>query len=138
MVGRARDNVEVVKAIYAAFARRDEDELAMYADTSMTVHSRPHHPEASVYEGQDGFLRFTRTDWEAFDEVSYEPRDFIARGPYVVVPITQRGRGKGSAVDIEENIVNVWKLRDGKCVELRNYSTMEEAFGALVGGEPTL
>ena len=36
-----------------------------------------------------------------------------------------------------EDIVNVWKLRGGKCVELRSYSTMDEALDALVGGEPT-
>jgi ketosteroid isomerase-like protein len=126
------DNVEVVRAIYAAFARRDEDELAMHADPSMTVHNRREHPEASVYyEGQEGFLRFTRTDWAAFDEVSYEPREFVVRGDYVVVAITQRGRGKGSALGVEEDIVNLWKLRDGKCVELRIYSTMDEALRAI-------
>jgi ketosteroid isomerase-like protein len=126
------DNVEVVRAIYAAFARRDDAELAMHADPSMKVHNRPEHPEASVsYEGLEGFLRFTHTDWAAFNEVSYEPREFVVRGEYVVVPITQRGRGKGSAVGIEEDIVNVWKLRDGKCVELRIYSTMDEALRGI-------
>jgi ketosteroid isomerase-like protein len=137
-VGRARDNVEVVKAIYAAFAGRDEDELAMHTDPSMTVHNRPEHPEASAqYQGREGFVRFTRTDWAAFDEVRYEPLEFVVRGEYVIVPITQRGKGKGSAVGIEENIVNVWKLRDGKCIELRIYSTMDEALEAL-GPEPYL
>ena len=121
------DTVEVVKAIYAAFATRDEDELVAHVDPTVTVHDRPQHPEASVHEGHEGFLSFTRTDWAAFDEVSYEPHEFVVRGEYVIVPITQRGKGKESAVGIEEDIVNVWKLRDGKCVEMRNYSTMDEA-----------
>jgi ketosteroid isomerase-like protein len=120
-----------VRAIYAAFARHDEDELIAHVDPSVTIHDRPEHPEASVYQGHDGFLRFTRTDWAAFYEVSYEPREFIERDPYVIVPITQRGRGKGSAVGIEESIVNVWKLRGGKCIELRIYSTIDEALGAI-------
>jgi uncharacterized protein len=130
-VGRARDNVEVVRAIYEAFARRDEDELLAHVDPEVTVHDRHEHPEASVYEGEEGFLRFTRTDWVAFDEVAYEPQDFVARDAYVIVPITQRGKGKGSALGIEEDIVNLWKLRDGKCVELRIYSTMDEALSAI-------
>jgi len=131
VVGRAGDNVEVVKAIYAAFARHDEETLVALADPTVTVHDRHEHPEASVYEGREGFLRFTRTDRAAFDEVRYEPLEFIERGQYVVVPITQRGRGKGSEVGIEESIVNVWKLRDGRCVELRIYSTLDEALGAI-------
>jgi ketosteroid isomerase-like protein len=131
VVGRAGDNVEVVKAIYAAFARRDEEALVSLADPAVTIYDRHEHPEASVYEGKEGFLRFTRTDRAAFDEVSYEPQEFIERGPYVIVRITQRGRGKGSAVGIEESIVNVWKLHDGRCVELRIYSTLDEALSSI-------
>jgi hypothetical protein len=42
----------------------------------------------------------------------------------------QSGRGKSSALSVEERIVNVWKLRRGKCVELRIFSTIEEALEA--------
>ena len=52
----------------------------------------------------------------------------------MVVTIRQSGRGKGSALGVEESIVNVWKLRDGKCIELRNYSTIEEALASLESG----
>jgi ketosteroid isomerase-like protein len=127
----AHRNVAIVQAMYEAFARHDEETLASHLDPSMTVHDRPLHPEASVYEGVDGFLRFAQSDWAAFDEVNYEPREFLARGPYVVVPIRQSGRGRGSALGVEESIVNVWKLRDGTCIELRNYSTIEEALASL-------
>lgn len=127
----AHQNVEIVQAMYEAFARHDEATLLSHLDPSMTVHDRPHHPEASVYEGREGFLRFAETDWAAFDEVAYEPQEFITHGPYVVVPIRQSGRGKGSTLGVEESIVNVWRLRDGKCVELRNYSTLDEALASL-------
>jgi ketosteroid isomerase-like protein len=124
-------NVEVVRAMYAAFAARDEAAMLSLVDSAMTVYDRAHHPEASVYEGAEGFLRFAETDWVAFDEVSYEPQAFEARGPYVIVPIVQCGRGKGSTLVVEESIVNVWKLRDAKCVELRNYSTIDEALAEI-------
>lgn len=102
-----------------------------HLDPSIRAYGRPFHPDASVYEGREGFLRFSETDWEAFEEVAYEPQDFVPSGPYVVVQIKQSGRGRSSALGIEERIVNVWKLRRGKCVELRIYSTMEEAFENL-------
>jgi ketosteroid isomerase-like protein len=128
---RGEENVEVVRAMYVAFEERDRGALLARLDPDMTVHDRPHHPEASVYEGQEGFLRFAETDWAAFDEVTYEPQDFVTQGDYVIVPIRQAGRGRGSALGIEESIVNVWKVRDGRCVELRNYSTMDEALEAI-------
>jgi ketosteroid isomerase-like protein len=126
----SRENVEVVRAIYRAFEQRDTEALVRHLDPSIRVYDRPLHPDASVYEGQEGFLRFSETDWEAFEEVVYEPQDFLPHGAYVVVPVTQRGRGKSSALGIEEGIVNVWTLRRGKCVELRIFSTVEEALEA--------
>lgn len=127
----SRKNVEVVRAIYSAFARRDREALVGHLDPNMRVYDRPFHPDASVYEGREGFLRFSESDWEAFEEVVYEPQDFIANGSYVVVPIKQSGRGKSSSLGIEERIVNVWKLRRAKCVELRIFSTIEEALEAV-------
>ena len=126
----ARENVEVVRAIYSAFARRGREALVERLDPSIRVYDRPFHPDVSVYEGRDGFLRFSEIDEEAFEEVVYEPQDFRTHGAYVVVPIKQRGRGKSSALDIQEDIVNVWKLRRGKCVELRIFPTIEEALEA--------
>jgi ketosteroid isomerase-like protein len=126
-----QDNVDVVRAIYAAFARRDEAAMLAHVDDAVRIHARPHHPDVSVYQGHEGFTRFTDSDWEAFEEVTYEPEEFIEKGPYVIVPIRQAGRGKGSDVGIEERIVNVWKLHDGKCVEVRIHSTVAEALEAI-------
>ncbi len=127
----SRENVDVVRSIYRAFARRDRQALVAQLDPSIRVHDRPSHPDASVYEGAEGFLRFSETDWEAFEDVAYEPQDFVANGAYVVVPIKQSGKGKSSALAIEEGIVNVWKLRRGRCVELRIFSTVEDALEAV-------
>jgi hypothetical protein len=127
----SQENVEVVRAVYEAFARSDTARLLSHLDPAIQVHDRPVHPEASVYEGLEGFLRFADTDWDTFEAVTYRPRDFLVRGPYVVVPIKQAGRGKGSALEVEADIVNVWKLRGEKCVELRIYSTLDEALEAV-------
>ena len=127
----SEENLAAVRAIYDAFARRDRVGMLAYVDADVTIHARPHHPDVSVYEGHEGFRRFTDSDWEAFEEVTYEPTDFIEKGPYVIVPIRQAGRGKGSDVGIEESIVNVWKMSAGRCVELRIHSTLDEALEAV-------
>jgi ketosteroid isomerase-like protein len=129
----SHEDVEVVRAIYAAFARRDRDGLMRQLDPSIRVYDRSSHPDASVYEGREGFLRFSESDWEAFEDVVYEPEEFLTDGPYVIVSVKQSGRGKSSALGIEEQIVNLWKLRGGKCVELRIFTTMDEAL-AVTGG----
>jgi ketosteroid isomerase-like protein len=127
----SQENLEVVRRIYEAFARGDRDGLLAELDPSIRVYGRPSHPDTSVYQGLEGFLQFSETDWEAFHDVVYEPQDFLTEGRYVTVPIKQRGRGKASALAIEERIVNAWKVQRGKCVELRIFSTVDEAREAL-------
>jgi ketosteroid isomerase-like protein len=127
----SQDSAAAVRSIYDAFARRDRAAMLAHVDPDVRIHARPHHPDVSVYEGHEGFIRFTDSDWEAFEEVTYEPREFIEKGPYVIVRIRQAGRGKGSDVGIDEQIVNVWKMSAGKCVELRIHSTMDEALEAI-------
>lgn len=127
----SQQNVSVVRMIYEALARGDRASLFRHADPAIRCYDRPIRPDASVYEGHDGWAKFMETDLEAFENVSYEPLRFVETGPYVVVPIRQTGRGKRSALDVEESIVNVWKLRAGRCIEMRVYSTMGEALEAV-------
>jgi ketosteroid isomerase-like protein len=125
------ENLEVVRQIYAAFARGDLAAILDVADSSITCHDRPDRPGRRVYTGHAGLLEFTESDRDVFDNVRYEPSDFIAVGDHVVVPLRQSGRGKASGVPVAEGIVNVWKLRGGKCLEMRVYSTVGEAFEAV-------
>jgi Xaa-Pro dipeptidase len=138
VVAGTSQNVEVVRAIYSALAAADRATLLSHLDLSIRVYDRPVHPEVSLYEGHEGFVRFAETDWDSFDEVIYEPQEFVEREPYVIVPIRQRGTGKGSSLAVEESIVNVWKLLAGKCVELRNYSTIDEALAAVAASASTI
>ena len=96
----------------------------------MRVYDRAVHPEASVYEGHEGFLRFAQTDWDAFDEVRYEPQDFVVHGEYVVVTIKQGGKGRAARWGSRRASSTSGSCA-GKCVELRNYSTMGEALEAI-------
>jgi ketosteroid isomerase-like protein len=127
----SEDNVEVVRRIYDAFARDDLTALLELLDPAIRCYDRPSRPGADVYIGRTGFLRFWQSDREVFESVRYDPREFIEVDDHVVVPIRQTGRGKGSKVPVEEEIVNVWKVRDGRAVELRVYSTKREAFEAV-------
>jgi ketosteroid isomerase-like protein len=131
----SRENVKVVRGIYEAFARRDIAAIVAVADPEIRCYDRPDRPGATVYAGHEGLIRFTQSDWEVFENVRYEPADFIDRGDQVVVRIRQAGRGKASGATVEEEIANVWTLRGGKCVEMRVYSSQREALEAVESAE---
>ena len=129
----SQENVEVVRRIYEAFAAGDVAAILEAADPNIRCYDRPDRPGASVYSGHDGLLEFRESDRDVFENVRYEPSDFIDAGDHVVVRIRQTGRGKASSVPVEEVIANAWKLRDSKCVEVRVYSSEREALEAVAG-----
>ena len=49
----------------------------------------------------------------------------------VIVVVSMSGRGQGSSVPVEMTFAQLWSLRDGKAVSLRDYATRAEALAAV-------
>jgi ketosteroid isomerase-like protein len=114
------DNVEIVKSVYAAFARRDLDSIvALIADDAELIGG----PTAAVagnaepYRGADGLKRYFADVAGMWDQLSAYPEDFRASTGSVVV----FGRLVTTAGDTEisRNVMWTWRLRDGLIVSLR-------------------
>jgi uncharacterized protein len=97
------------------------------------------HPQCEVRpiearetaHGHDGVAAAFRDWFEAFAEFTIEVEDCIARGDRVLVTMRQRARGKGSGVEIEERVYQLFTLRDGKVFRFEEYSEEAGALNAL-------
>jgi ketosteroid isomerase-like protein len=91
-------------------------------------------PDAATYRGQQEIRRWLQGWLEAFDEISIEPLEFVPIGEHVVVPTIQRFRSK-AGVDVEQEITQVLRFRDGRLIYATGYrdrSKALEAAGARV------
>ena len=52
-------------------------------------------------------------------------------GDRLVVVVSMSGRGKGSGAPVEVTFAQLWSMRDGKAVGLRDYATKSEALEAV-------
>jgi ketosteroid isomerase-like protein len=84
-----------------------------------------------VRRGHDGLRGGWTEIAEAFSEFRMEPKEFIDAGDYVVVPIHRVGTGRVSGALIEEDEVHVFRMSEGKTVELREYHEKQEALQAV-------
>ena len=117
----ARDtDVDTVKTIYAAFARRDLDEVLAHVDADVEVIAvgtarriGRHEP----YLGHDGLREYFADAQRAWDELTLRPEDFRATVDSVVVFGHVDARS-GEEL-LRRRIVWTWKLRGGKVVALR-------------------
>ena len=65
--------------------------------------------------------------FDTFDQVEFEPEQFVEAGDHIVVVIRLRGKGKGSGVPVEDRIAHLWTMREGRAWRLQVYSDPEQA-----------
>jgi ketosteroid isomerase-like protein len=123
-------NVELMKDLYARFEEGDEDSALEVLDPDMEVHDRPEIPDPQVYRGHDGVRQAVQGSRDTFEQLNFVPEEFIDAGDQVVVVFRFQGVGRGSGVEIDEQLAHRWTIRDGKPIRLDVHSSREQALEA--------
>jgi ketosteroid isomerase-like protein len=127
----SQQNVEVVRGALEAFNRGDMAAALAPVDPAVEIYPPVEDPDMDdVYRGHDGALRNLEQWLEPWAEFRFEAEEFIDAGDRVVVTYSQRGRGKGSGVEIENRLTAVVSLRSGKIVRGQVYLDQAEALKA--------
>jgi ketosteroid isomerase-like protein len=127
----ASTNTELLMAAFAANERGDEETLrALFAD-EIEIYAEPGMINAGRYTGWEGWLEWTGQWDEAWEEISYEPLEFIeVSDSFVVAPTRVVGRGAGSGLEIDRVFAYLYEIRDGKGVRMHTYGSRERALEA--------
>jgi ketosteroid isomerase-like protein len=127
----SRENVEVVRAIYDAYDRGDYEAAFEYFHMDIEWFESPETPGAGVYRGHEG-VRESLGRWiGAWDDYHFELRELTNVGDCVLAEGWQRGRGRGSGVEVSEEIFTVWTLQARKVVRVAWFRTRAGALEAV-------
>ena len=116
-------NLDVVHALYAAFARRDiQAMLACLApDVVWCEPENPFNPAAGAHRGHEDFLRWVQVDRDAEQIELLEPSQFLSNEDAVAVVGRMRCRAKTTGRAYESDFVHVVTLRDGRIVRFQEF-----------------
>lgn len=130
----SRENVEIVRQVYDAVARRDTAAvLALYDPQVEWDYSRG-GVEAMLggrYQGHEGLRRWFRDWYEVFENVEHDFEELIDAGEHVIAIASTRGRGRASGAEVEMHHIGVWTIREGRITRVAWFPTREEAFEAV-------
>jgi ketosteroid isomerase-like protein len=84
----------------------------------------------ALAEGIEAVRRYQRSFRNYWEEIRFEPQEYIAAGDRVVVVARLAGRGKKSGVEVAREWAYVWTLRRGKALRMEGYATRAEALEA--------
>ncbi len=128
----SRENVEVVRAMWAAYARGDfQASLAAYTEDTVWDDTR-YRPDGGVHLGRDALVDLVRTwrgTWEDYEAEAEQLLD--AGGDRVAAVLRETGVGKGGGVELTNRWGIVVTVRDRKIAHTIVYRTPEEALEAV-------
>jgi ketosteroid isomerase-like protein len=123
-----KSNTQLLIEAFAANESGDEKALQELMDPEIEIYAEPGMINSGRYHGWDGWIEWTSQWNDAWDEISYEPLEFIEVGDSVVVaPTRVVGRGAGSGLEIDRVFGYLYELRDGKGIRFHTYGSKERA-----------
>lgn len=123
----------MLRHLYEAFNRGDSAYICRRLDPDVEVHEAPEMPGGGTYRGPDAALKLLEDRRTTFEDLQVEPQRFIEVGEQIAVIYRVSGKARGSDVPIQTEAAHVFKVREGRVVELRAYFDGKQALKALEG-----
>ena len=126
--------VDLARTGYAALAAGDLDRVLEIIDPEITIEvhtGRPDLPETQTLHGHAGFRENIGALLEVFEDIEVTPESFMDLGDRLLVEVHTVGHGRASGIRIENRIVHIWTMRDGRAVRFQVFGTRQEALDEL-------
>ncbi len=127
----SQENVEIVKALFAAAGRGDADGVIAWATPDGVIDATRRILGGGTFEGHQGVRDYFAMLADAWSDVSTEPEDFIDADDAVVVPVRVVNTGRTSGLEIGARAAWVAQVRDGKVARMTVYQSRAEALDAV-------
>jgi ketosteroid isomerase-like protein len=131
----SRENVDAIREAFEIVNERGvkaaTDALGHLLDPDFQLEEASDVPDRETHSGKEAFIANLAKLEESFEGLRMEPVEFVDLEDKIVVVVAMSGRGRGSDVPVEAEFVQVWSLRDGRALSLRDYATKAEALEAL-------
>jgi ketosteroid isomerase-like protein len=131
----SHENVEIVRRVYEAVARRDSGSvLELYDPEFVSDISRlPEYALTgqTIIRGRDELRSSWREWYEVWESFEDDCEELIDAGEHVISVVTRRGRGRASGAETSKRVAGVWTIRNGRVVRTVWFPSVEEALEVM-------
>ena len=127
----SEENEQIIRRAFDALNRGDLGAAKRLADPECELRTRTTSLADRTYRGHAGVEQWFADVGESFEAVRQTPKRFIGvDAERTIVQLRFEARGKGSGAEINQMLTAMWRVRDGKVTQIRNYATVDEALEA--------
>jgi ketosteroid isomerase-like protein len=128
------DDIDLLCRLTEAFNRRDLDTLRQFYAPDLTAHAGVLSLRTGAAGRAEVLAEFASL-FATFQRMEVIAEEYIERGGAVVVPSRWCGTVSDSEKLIEQRVVAVYRVREGRVTAIDYYGTLDTAFAA-VDAEP--
>jgi ketosteroid isomerase-like protein len=126
----SQENVEIVRRGFEAWEKGDlEEHLRLFHDDVVCCRVAP-LIDPKTYKGLEGYLEFAAEWLGPYEELNFQPNDYIDAGNKVVVEVPQEGRLAGSTQVMKGTFWFLLTLDDGRVIRFEIYGERDQALEA--------
>lgn len=129
-VRETEDDLERLREAYETWNSGDPAQLVDDLDPEFELHDLD-VPDAPVFRGRDGFLANIERMDEVAESFRIDVQELIPAGDRILALVHVWLKGRGSGVEVEQDIAHIWTLRAGKAVRLEIHLNPETARNAV-------
>jgi ketosteroid isomerase-like protein len=130
----SQENVDKAREFIEAYNVRDFDRATAHFDRDIEWILPEDQPFNSC-QGIPCVIRFFKSLDDAFEDLQLKPQEFVDGGEMVATRLRHFGRGKGSGVEVDTELVHqVATFRDGLIVRMEYVASWPEAQERLTRG----
>jgi ketosteroid isomerase-like protein len=127
----SEENVEVVREAFRAWNERDVARmLELCTEDIEWSPANAGAMEGRVYRGSAEAVEGWETAWQTWDEFRFEEREIRDIGESALWLGTVSARGRGSGLELEQELSNHILFRDGKIARSESYLTWQQGLEA--------
>jgi ketosteroid isomerase-like protein len=127
----SRRGSDVIRELCDALNSNDTERLSRLTDPDVVQYgTRGGIDQRRVFHGRAAVIGYWNEMAEAWESLRFDPERLIEACDLVVAFWRERARSRHSDLELESNTATVFRLRDGKVVEVRGYLDREEALEA--------
>jgi ketosteroid isomerase-like protein len=123
--------VERIRRAFAGTTAGDFSYLPGLIDDNCEFLWPPNFPGTQTTRGPEGFLSVVQEFEDAFEEIRYEPQEFLDEGDRLFVAVRTVGRAKHTAIAIDGVLYWVYTFRDRLVVKMEAFLDREAALEAV-------
>ena len=127
----SQENVERIRTAFAGTTAGDFSYLPDIIDDHCEFLLPPTFPGTQATRGPEGFLSVVKEFEEAFEEIRYEPQEFLDQGDRLFVAVRTVGRAKHTGIAIDGVLCWVYTFRDRLVVKMEAFLDRAAALEAV-------